>query len=536
MAAQTPVELTAREANVWEHLAGPREAIHADLSKLNPMERMLAYVELEVIVSPGGRVLQAHATRGPAQFFEQAEAIERARLFTPFTREGSPVLARITDTVSIGPPETWLLNKVPFPEKVDLRTLFIALRRTSCYGTCPAYTVTLDGSGLVQFVGDAFVLVPGHHTAHVSRETIQALVSAFRKADFLSANDSYTASVTDNPSQTITLRMGQTTKTVIDYVGIEAGMPDAVRELEQQIDDAAGTRRWVKGNEETSRALLAEHWDFSSRSADNMALYRSAIERKDEDLVEAMLRAKAPADIADEKRREDAPICVASKSGDADLAEHMFAQQPGMSKAVLQPCLAAAASSGSVALLDFWIDKGARPEGAGGVLRNGILSGNAAMIARILEYPVNVHERINDTPLLNFAVERSGDKPDGPRIVGLLLKAGASPNEKDERGQTALFSVGLQGSAIKRLVSLLIASGAAIDARDNNGETPLMSHAFIPEAVRALLAAGADPTLSDERGNTALMKAHQFGCEPCAITLEHAVSKRAGARQGAGQP
>jgi hypothetical protein len=213
----------------------------------------------------------------------------------------------------------------------------------------------------------------------------------------------------------------------------------------------------------------------------------------------------------------------------------MFAQQPGKSKAVLQPCLAAAARSGNVALLDFWIDKGARPEGAGGVLRDGILSGNAAMVRRILEYPVDVHERINDGPLLNFAVERSGDKPDGPKIVRLLLKAGASPNEKDWRGQTALFSVGLQGSAVERLVSLLIASGAAIDARDNNGETALMSHAFIVEAVRALLAAGADPTLSDDQGKTALMKAHQFGCEPCAITLERAVRKRAAAMGGAGQ-
>jgi len=147
-----------------------------------------------------------------------------------------------------------------------------------------------------------------------------------------------------------------------------------------------------------------------------------------------------------------------------------------------------------------------------------------------------VHERINDGPLLNFAVERSGDKPDRPKIVRLLLKAGASPNEKDSRGQTALFSVGLQGSAVERLVSLLIASGAAIDARDNNGETPLMSHAFILEAVRALLAAGADPTLSDERGNTALMKAHELGCEPCAITLEQAVRKRAAAMGGARQP
>ena len=83
LAAQTPVELPPGEANLWQHTAGPREAIHADLSKLNPIERMNARVELEVIVSPGGRVLQAHATRGPAQFCEQAEAIERDRLFTP---------------------------------------------------------------------------------------------------------------------------------------------------------------------------------------------------------------------------------------------------------------------------------------------------------------------------------------------------------------------------------------------------------------------------------------------------------------------
>ena len=86
------------------------------------------------------------------------------------------------------------------------------------------------------------------------------------------------------------------------------------------------------------------------------------------------------------------------------------------------------------------------------------------------------------------------------------------------------------------MVSVLIASGAAIDARDNNGETALMSHAFVLEAVRTLLAAGADPTLSDERGNAALMKAHELGCEPCAITLEQAVRKRAAAMGGAGQP
>ncbi len=369
LAAQTPVELTAREANLWQHISGPREAIHADLNKLNPIERMNAHVSLEVIVSPGGRVLQAHATRGPSQFYEQAEAIERARIFTPFTRDGTPVLAKVNDDVAIVPPEEWLPNKVPFPQKVDPHTLVISLSRTRCFGRCPAYTVSLEGSGVVHFVGEAYVLVPGHHTAQVSPETIQGLLSAFRKANFLSAKESYSAMVTDSSSQTITLKMGETTKVVRDYVGTWVGMPDAIQALEQQIDEAAGTERWVKGNDETYKALRAEHWDFSSAGPDNIALYRSAIEHKDEDMVEALVRARAPADIADEKKREDAPICVASSSGNAVLVERMFAQQPGMSKAVLQPCLAAAALSGNVDLLDFWIDKGAKPEGAGSVLQ-----------------------------------------------------------------------------------------------------------------------------------------------------------------------
>ncbi len=532
LAAQTPVELTGKEANVWEHIAGPREAIHTDPGKLNPALGMSDYVELEIIVSPGGEVLQAHATEGPAQFYEQAEAIERARLFTPFTRDGHPVLAKLKDTVSIAPPETWLAGKVPFPEKVDLSTVTISLSRTSCYGTCPAYTVSLDGSGTVNFVGDRFVLVPGHHTAHVSPETVRALVNAFRTANFLSARDSYRAAVTDNPTQTITLRMGETSKTVTDYVGVRAGMPDAIQALEQQIDDAAGVKRWVKGDEETFQALRAEHWDFGSGSADNMALYRSAIEHKDENLVEALVRAKAPVDIADPHRHEDAPICVASSLGNAELVEHMSAQQPAMNKAILQPCLAAAARSGKVGLLDFWISKGAKPEGAGSILENGVLSQNAAMVGRILEYPVNVHERVNEAPMLSFAVERASDRSEGPKIVALLLKAGASPDERDSSGQTALFSAGSEEATARPLISLLLASGAAVDARDDRGETALMNKAFIPEVVNALLAGGADPTLTDKQGEDAAIRAHQYGCEACARTLEKATRKRAALTNG----
>jgi hypothetical protein len=248
LTAQTPVDLTGPETNIWQHVTGPRQAIHGDLSNSDPVEQIRAQVTLEVVVSPDGRVLQAQALEGPAQLFESAEAVERARRFTPFTQNGSPVLAKIKDYVSIVPPEEWLPEKVPFPERVDFDDLFISLKRTRCYGTCPDYTVSVDGSGLVEFAGDKFVLEPGRHQAHISRDKVEELISEFRKADFLSAKDRYIASVTDMPTQTIYLRMGHTEKTVVVYAGTRVGMPDAVRELENQIDEVTGTKLWVKGN------------------------------------------------------------------------------------------------------------------------------------------------------------------------------------------------------------------------------------------------------------------------------------------------
>lgn len=35
----------------------------------------------------------------------------------------------------------------------DLKTLTIQLERTGCYGTCPAYSVTIHGDGRVEYNG-----------------------------------------------------------------------------------------------------------------------------------------------------------------------------------------------------------------------------------------------------------------------------------------------------------------------------------------------------------------------------------------------
>ena len=53
--------------------------------------------------------------------------------------------------------------------------------------------------------------------------------------------DRYEAPITDLPTQIVSISFDGHSKTVVDYAGQNVGMPAAIDELEQAIDDAAGT-------------------------------------------------------------------------------------------------------------------------------------------------------------------------------------------------------------------------------------------------------------------------------------------------------
>ncbi len=121
----------------------------------------------------------------------------------------------------------------------------ITLSRSACFGFCPAYTVTITSDGQVTYVGRGFVNITGEQRANVSPEAVQALLRRFDAAHFESLNDAYRASVTDIPTYTIVLERNGGRKTVVDYGGMSVGMPQAVRDLQNEIDRVAGTSRWV---------------------------------------------------------------------------------------------------------------------------------------------------------------------------------------------------------------------------------------------------------------------------------------------------
>lgn len=121
----------------------------------------------------------------------------------------------------------------------------ITLSRTSCYGFCPDYSVTINDQGEVRFEGRRFVNVVGEAHATVPRAEVARLLARFDAVGFDTLRDEYRARVTDNPTTTIMLTRNGRSKRVVDYVGIAVGMPEAARELQDEIDRVAGTARWV---------------------------------------------------------------------------------------------------------------------------------------------------------------------------------------------------------------------------------------------------------------------------------------------------
>lgn len=165
--------------------------------------------------------------------------------------------------------------------------LVIKLERTSCYGECPIYTVTLDRDGNVVFEGTKFVRAQGRHTARIPATSVEALLDMARRIAFFDLRDSYHAMITDLPTTIVTITADGTTKRVEDYFGA----PKELKQLEQDIDDAARTQRWIRIDAETVRELTREgRLGSPPQVAD---LLRHAVSSDDVDVVRVLLEAGA---------------------------------------------------------------------------------------------------------------------------------------------------------------------------------------------------------------------------------------------------
>jgi Domain of unknown function (DUF6438) len=131
--------------------------------------------------------------------------------------------------------------------------VLISLERSVCFGFCPDYTVTINEAGDVHYVGRRSVNVVGEQRATIPRADVLHLLNEFDRIGFSNLRNEYRANVSDLPTYTVTLTRGGVTKTVVDFGGPGAGMPESVRALQDEIDRVANTAQWVLRNGEPVR-------------------------------------------------------------------------------------------------------------------------------------------------------------------------------------------------------------------------------------------------------------------------------------------
>ena len=528
-AQQQPVPI--EHADLWGHYIRPLRMIHSPDAEARQFD---AAVVLEVIVSVGGNVESALAIDGPKKFFSEAEAIERDRQFKSFEQDGIAVRALIKDWVQIVPPEQWAKKQVPFPELKDLSTLRMSLRRTSCFGDCPAYSVEVRGDGDIVYRGERSVLITGEHHARISRQEVAKLLDAFRNADYFSLKDGYSQFVTDVPSFTTAIEFDGHKKSVGDHVGAGAGMPDIVTELEDKIDELAGTEMWLKETPQTWPALVAERWNFRSVTDENRTLFASVAERGSGELIQQFIAAGSPTLVTNKDGAS--PLVNAAEKGDLDLVRRMVGKQAQLPSQLLFRSLRAAAHSGNVDLMEFLIGKGADVNGASDnpndrdtVLISAASRCKKEAVEETLRYHPHVNARdFNGNSALSRFLSSCTHATTGADIEGtfeLLVAAGANANLKNDQGQTPIFSACWDGGA----VALLAQAGADLNARDANGQTALM-HCVTPDFAQAMIAAGADLSARNRDGQTAAEAARDMGNTPLADVLD-AATKVATQRQ-----
>ncbi|KAL6406251.1 FabD/lysophospholipase-like protein [Ilyonectria robusta] len=344
-------------------------------------------------------------------------------------------------------------------------------------------------------------------------------------------------------------------------LGVAGDIPEARERFLLMIRNAI-----YRGNDEMVKLTILKGADINAKDESGRTLLSSAIEDQSPDQVKALLRHDA---VPSDTHEMGAALSLAARRGDNELAQLILSTcdldinmpceggRPALSTAVLF-------EQKQVALLLLQhsanVNHGEMDETA---LHIAAESCQDDMVKILLEHGADVdcEDRSGDTPLyratgrcakstVKVLLDAGADPNAGSgtqkallqavtygdeQMVRWLLGAGASINEKDENGDTALeiafrksrtdlipvleshgadiknVSVHTLNDTIPKkklgyteqyLVDLLIRKGVDVNGQDVSGRTPLIAASSCgdKDTVETLLRAGADPNLQDPDG------------------------------------
>ena len=142
---------------------------------------------------------------------------------------------------------------------------------------------------------------------------------------------------------------------------------------------------------------------------------------------------------------------------------------------------------------------------------------------------VNATNKHNETAFMKACKTGNVD------AIKLLLSVGANPNINNDDGQTWIHHTVI-GNWSREVLPVVIAHGGDVNAATKDNITALMlaSRTGNVDAIDALLAAGADPDITDVDGYTCFHDAVDAGCNKETLTaiMNHAANIHAANKKG----
>jgi uncharacterized protein len=269
--------------------------------------------------------------------------------------------------------------------------------------------------------------------------------------------------------------------------GLAAAAAPCAAQADHRLLDAVKRR-----DHKTVRSLVQAHVDVNAAQPDGATPLAWAVDLDDPDMTDALLAAGADVNAANEYG--ESPLTLACANGDGTLIARLLkaGAAAGAARSSGETALMIAAGAGSVDGVEQLAAAGApvnalEPQRGQTALMWAAAEGHADVVQALIGLGADVKavSKSGYTPLLFAAAKNDA------AAVRDLLAAGADANDALPAGATALTVAMSQKST--RAAAALIEGGAAPNVTDRSGSAPLHTAAELGDVdlVKALLAKGA---------------------------------------------